>query len=170
MANTTPDTMSVRDRLKARLRPIARMTICDDPDVKQNLRTAEFTLRSAEAEQKANPTPATRAAVKKAKTDLEAAQTAFDKATIVLRFQALERPVWEALRAKHKPTEEQAEDGQMFNAETLAPELIAAASLDGITIDEARDYLNTWGTGEALTLYNTAFNVQGETRMDVGKG
>ena len=166
---TTPETPSVRDRLKARVRPTARMTICDDPTAKQALRDAEFALRAAEAAAKETGTPATRAAVKKAKAELETAQAAFTKAAIVLRFQALERRVWEALRAKHKPTEEQAEDGEMFNAETLAPELIAAASLDGITIDEAREYMTTWGTGEALTLYNTAFNVQGEIRMDVGK-
>lgn len=166
---TTPETPSVRDRLKARVRPTARMTICDDPTVKQALREAEFGLRAAEAAAKEAGTPANRAAVKKAKADLDKAQAAFDEKTIVLRFQALERPVWEALRTKHKPTEDQAEDGQLFNPETLAPELIAAASLDGITIDDAREYLTTWGTGEAHTLYNTAFNVQGEIRMDVGK-
>jgi hypothetical protein len=160
----------LRERLKARTRPAAKLTICDDPTVKQALARAEFTARAAQSTVDDTDTPATRAALTAAQQALEAAQAAFDDVAIVLRFQALERPVWEALKKKHQPTEDQAEEGYQFNVDTLAPELIAAASLDGITEDDAREYLDTWGNGEANALFNAAFNVQGETRMDVGKG
>jgi hypothetical protein len=161
---------TIRARLSKLQRPTATMTICTDPEAKQALRRAEFAVRAAQASVDENSTDDTRAALTAAQEALKTAQAAFDKVAIVLRFQALERPVWDAMKLRHKPTEEDAEDGALFNAESLAPELIAAASLDGITEDEAREYLNTWGAGEAVTLYNTAFSVQNETRMDVGKG
>lgn len=162
---------SIRARLAKLQRPTATMTICTDPEAKQAVRQAEFAVRAAQAAVDENPTDATRTALTTAQDGLKVAQAAFDKVAIVLRFQALERPVWDAMKLRHKPTVEDAEDGAVFNAESLAPELIAAASLDGITEDEAREYLTTWGSGEAVTLWNTAYGVQGDaSRLDVGKG
>jgi hypothetical protein len=70
----------------------------------------------------------------------------------------------------HPPTEEQAEDNMVVNVETIGPDLIAASSMDGITAQDAAEYLETWSEGEAAALFNTAWGVQGEARMDLGKG
>lgn len=162
---------ATRERLAARTRATARMTICDDHTVKEALSRAQFAARSAQAAVDATDTSENRAALATAKEALDAAQAAFDEAAIVLRFQAIERPVLEKLKKNHPPTEEQAEDGYAFNVDTFAPALIAAASLDGITEDDAREYLDTWSEAEAITLWNTAYGVQGDaSRLDVGKG
>lgn len=166
-----PHWNATREKLRARTRPTAKMTICDDHDVKQALSRAQFKQRSAQAAVDDSDTPENQTALQWAQEGLEAAQAAFDDAAIVLRFQALDRPAFEALRKAHPPTEEDAEEGSTFNAETMAPELIAAASLDGITVDDAREYLTTWSQGEAVTLWTTAYGVQSDaSRLDVGKG
>jgi len=98
------------------------------------------------------------------------AQAALDAVSIPLRFQALDRKTYKALLAAHPPTEEQAEEGYDFNLDTLGPVLIAAASLDGITEEDAQTFLDDWSKAEAEALLNTAFGVQREERMDLGKG
>lgn len=166
-----PHWTQTRARLAARQRPIAKMTICDDNELKQRLAIAQNVARRAKAA--AEDTPGDKDLKKlqtQAEKELEAAQAAFDEAAIVLRFQALRRPDFEALKKEHPATEEQAEDGLAFNPETLGPELIAAASLDGITVEEAAEYLTEWAEGEAAQLFDTAWQVQGETRADLGKG
>jgi hypothetical protein len=162
---------ATRERLAARVRPTAKMTICDDHTVKETLARAQYASRVAQSALEDQDTPETQAAADTATRALEAAQAAFDETAIVLRFQALERPVLEQLKKDHPPTEEQAEEGFVFNVDTFAPVLIAAASLDGITETDARDYLDTWSEAEAVTLWNTAYGVQGDaSRLDVGKG
>ncbi len=89
---------------------------------------------------------------------------------IVLRFQALRRLDFEELKKAHPPTESQAEDGYGVNPETLGPILIEASSLDGITAQDAIYYLGEWSEGEANALFNTAWNVQANVRMELGKG
>ncbi|QLJ06741.1 hypothetical protein HZZ00_37545 (plasmid) [Streptomyces sp. NEAU-sy36] len=166
-----PHWMATRARLAARQRPIATMTICDDQSVKDALATAQYAARRAKSAADDNPGDKDlKKLAAAAEKELEAAQKAFDEAAIVLRFQALRRPDFEALKKAHPATEEQAEDGMAFNPETLCPELIAAASLDGITAEEATEYLTEWSEGEAAQLFDTAWQVQGETRADLGKG
>lgn len=166
-----PHWAATRERLRARQRPVLKMTICDDQDVKQRLGAAQYTERRARAAAEADPTDTDlKKALKSAEAETKAAQEAFDEAAIVLRFQALRRPDFEALKKAHPASEEQAEDGLAFNPETLGPELIAASSLDGITVDEAAEYLTDWSEGEAAQLFDTAWQVQGETRADLGKG
>jgi hypothetical protein len=166
-----PHWTATRERLAARTRPTARMTICDDHAVKETLSRAQFAARTAKAAVDATDTPENQAAFETAQTGLEAAQAAFDEAAIVLKFQALERPMLERLKKEHQPTEEQAEEGFVFNVDTFAPALIAAASLDGMTEADARHYLDTWSEAEAISLWNTAYGVQGDaSRLDVGKG
>ncbi|MFD7995516.1 hypothetical protein [Streptomyces mexicanus] len=166
-----PHWTATRARLAARQRPVMTMTICDDQQVKDRLATAQYAERRARAAAEDNPGDKD---LKKlhtiAQQELEAAQEAFDEAAIVLRFQALRRPDFEALKKAHPATEEQAEDGMAFNPETLGPELIAAASLDGITVEEAAEYLTEWSEGEAAQLFDVAWQVQGEQRADLGKG
>ncbi|MET7713659.1 hypothetical protein [Streptomyces sp. NPDC005407] len=160
---------ATRERLRNRIRPTAKLTICDDEQVKKAWQDADYQVRRARARLDDGQDD-TQADLTEAEAKLAEAQAAFDEAAIVLRFQALERPLFEALKRKYPATEEQAEDGNAFNIEALAPELIAASCLDGITEDDARYYLDTWSEGEAASLFNTAWGVQGETRMDVGKG
>lgn len=159
------------ERLRNRQRPTATLTICDDQDVKQRLSYAKQTERNAQAHAEAYPQDANGARLlEDAKAALAAAQEAYDTEAIVLRFQALERPHWEALRKAHPPTEEQADDGIAVNVEALAPELISAASVDGITVEDAKAFLDTWGEGEAAQLFQTAWDLQNHSRMDLGKG
>lgn len=163
--------LSARERALARTRPTLTMTICDDPEVKLALESARYALRRVKAEAADHPGDAEyAAAVTRAEQDVQQAQEAFDAVAIVLRFEALPRPAFEALKKAHPPTEAQAEDGFEVNIETLAPELIATASLDDLTVDDARTFLDTWAEGEAALLFSTAWQVQGETRADVGKG
>ena len=166
-----PHWTATRAKLAARQRPILKMTICDDQAAKDRLAAAQFNERRARVASEADPADMDLKKVyAAAQKELEAAQEAFVDAAIVLRFQALRRPDFEALKKQHPATEEQAEDGLPFNAETLGPELIAASSLDGITVEEAAEYLTEWAEGEAAQLWDTAWQVQGETRADLGKG
>ncbi|NUS25025.1 MAG: hypothetical protein HOV92_12495 [Streptomyces sp.] len=166
-----PHWAATRERLAARQRPVLKMTICDDQQVKQRLGAAQYTERRTRAAAEADPSDQDlKKALKDAEAETKAAQEAFDEAAIVLRFQAMRRPDFEALKKAHPATEEQAEDGLQFNPETLGPELIEASSLDGITAEEAVEYLTEWGEGEAAQLFDTAWQVQGETRADLGKG
>lgn len=162
---------ATRERLRNRQRPTAVLTICDDPTVKKTLEDAKFVLRRIDVGLEETPDDADlkrdRVAAVKA---LDGAQVAFDKAAIILRFQALRRPDFEDMKRRHPPTESQAEDGFAVNVESIGPELISAASLDGITVDDAKYYLEEWGEGEASALFGTAWNVQSNARMDAGKG
>lgn len=162
---------ATRERLRNRQRPIANLVICDDTDIKKALEEAKFLVRRLTASLETEPDDADlkkdAAAAQKA---LEKAQADFDQEAIVLRFQALRRPDWEDLKKEHPPTEEQAEESLVVNVETLGPQLIAASSMDGITVDDAKYFLTEWSEGEASALFNTAWNVQSGARMDVGKG
>lgn len=162
---------ATRERLRNRTRPTVKLTICDDVDVKTDLDAARYALRRIKSEAEDRPDDAhVKVAVAAAQADVDQAQAAYDEAAIVLRFQALPRPEFEALKKAHPPTEEQAEDDIEVDVEALGPALIAASSLDGITVDEAREYLDTWAEGEAAALFSTAWKVQGQARMDLGKG
>lgn len=162
---------ATRERLRNRARPIVRLTICDDHATKQALAEAQFEQqRAQDLIDRAPDDEAAQAALRAAATALTQAQVAFDQASILLRFQALERRTYKELIAAHPPTEDQAEDGYAFNLDTLGPVLIAASSLDGITEDDATEFLNEWSQAEGEALLNTAFGVQREERMDLGKG
>lgn len=162
---------ATRERLRARTRPVLKLTICDDEETKRAVNAARFVEQQAKDAAERSPEDDTaQAAHQAATTVLADAQTALDAASIPLRFQALDRKTYKALLAAHPPTEEQAEDGYDFNVETLGPVLIAASSLDGITEEDAQGYLDDWATSEAEALLNTAFGVQRTERMDLGKG
>lgn len=162
---------ATQERLASRTRPTAALTICDDLDVRVALDTAKSILRrtKAAAEDRQDDTTGP-IAVARAEQDLADAQAAFDEVAIVLRFRALPRKDFEALKKAHPATEEQAEDGHDINVESLGPELISASSVDGMTVDAAREYLDTWSEAEAAELFNAAWGVQQTTRMDLGKG
>lgn len=162
---------ATRERLLARTRPTVLLTICDDPDAKQALHAARFVEQQVRESAEQNPEDeATQAAHRAAVQKVAGAQATLDAASIPLRFQALDRKTYRALVAAHRPTEEQAEEGYEFNLDSLAPVLIAASSLDGITEDDAQTFLDDWAPAEAEALLNAAFGVQREERMDLGKG
>ncbi|WP_329047171.1 hypothetical protein [Streptomyces sp. NBC_01422] len=162
---------ATREKLRNRNRPIVALTICDDLDARITLESARHALRRIKAEAEDHPDDKTnQAGVTAAEAAVAEAQEAYDAASIVLRFQALARLELEALKKAHPATEEQAEDGHDLNVETFGPELIAAASVDGMTVDDAREYLDTWSEAEAGALFNAAWNVQEAARMDLGKG
>jgi hypothetical protein len=161
---------ATRDRLRNRSRPIAPLVICDDTDIKKSLENARFVVRRLEAQLDAEPDTDLTKDLESARKDLQEAQKAFDEVAIRLQFQALRRPDFEDMKKRHPPTEEQAEDNYVVNLDTIAPELISASSLDGITPEDAKYYLEEWGEGEAAALFNTAWGVQSNTRMDMGKG
>lgn len=161
---------ATRERLNARKRPTATLTICDDQEIKQALANAKFTHMRVTALAAETADDDTTKAVDDAQAALDEAQQAHDAAAIVLRFQALERESFEALKAEHPPTETQAEDGAEWNIDTWGPALVSAASLDGITVEDAARYMRTWSPNEAVALYDAAYNVQAVSRMDLGKG
>ncbi|TXS68935.1 hypothetical protein [Streptomyces sp. sk2.1] len=179
-AKPTPPTSAIakdahwaatQERLRNRTRATATLTICDNLEARKALDVARYALRRIEGEAADRPDDqAVKDAVAAAKADVDTAQAAFDETSIVLTFRALPRLEFEALKKAHPATEEQAEDGHDLNVETLGPELIAAASVDGMPVEAAREYLDTWSEAEAAELFNVAWGVQQTTRMDLGKG
>lgn len=159
------------ERLRNRQRPTATLTICDDQDLKDRLAYAKQIERRAQTQADTNPDSADATALlAEAQTKLAEAQAAYDQEVIVLRFQALKRADFETLKAAHPPTEEQADEGESVNVETLAPVLISAASLDGITVEQAAEFLEEWAASEAAELFHTAWDIQLHSRQDLGKG
>ncbi|MFD8516602.1 hypothetical protein ACFV27_37360 [Streptomyces antimycoticus] len=159
------------ERLRNRTRPTLTLRICDDQAAKDALATAQYAERRIKETAEADPdSPESKKAVRTAAAEVKKAQAAVDEASIVLTFRALERTVLAELKKQHPATEEQAEDGYEFNPDTLGPALVAASSVDGLTEDDARLFLETWSDAEAEALLAAAFNVQAESRMDLGKG
>ncbi|MFH8813125.1 hypothetical protein ACH4GZ_39000 [Streptomyces hygroscopicus] len=166
-----PHWASTLERLRNRTRPTLTLRICDDQAAKDALATAQYAQRRIKETAEADPDSAeSKKAVRAAETEVKKAQAAVDEATIVLTFRALERTALTELKKAHPATEEQAEEGIDFNIDTLGPALVAASSVDGLTEDDARLFLDTWSDAEAEALLAAAFNVQRETRMDLGKG
>lgn len=159
------------DRLRARTRPVLTLTICDSADAKRAVAQARFAEQQAKADADRSPEDAAaQAALRAASTWLADAQAALDAVSIELRFQALDRKTYKDLLAAHRPTEEQAEDGYDFNVDTLGPVLVAASSMDGLTEEDAAQFLSDWSQAEGEKLLTTVFGVQREERMDLGKG
>ncbi|MGO1025562.1 hypothetical protein ACTOXX_33865 [Streptomyces rubiginosohelvolus] len=158
-------------KLRARTRPTVALTICDDEELKKAAATARFLEQQAKeaAEQKPGD-KASQAAAKAASEHLASAQAALDEASVELRFQALPRSDFRELLAAHPPTEEQADKGYDHNPDTMAPVLIATASLDPLTEEDAAQFLADWSQAEGERLYSAALRVQQTDRMDLGKG
>ncbi|MEU8682979.1 hypothetical protein [Streptomyces sp. NPDC048611] len=158
------------ERLRNRQRPTASLRICDDQTAKQALNDAQAEQRRIHRLYDADTSAEAKKAIRNADTAVTKAQAGVDEASIILSFRALERTALDALKRAHPPTEEQAEDGFEINADTLGPALVAAANTDGMTEEQAREFLDTWSDAEAGALFSTAWNVQLESRLDLGKG
>ncbi|MFC9891443.1 hypothetical protein [Streptomyces pilosus] len=177
MTSTTSGWEALRKRLNDIKLPTASFTICDNPDLRHTLNRAKSEHDQAQA-LLATITDDTEPDVKtlrqkasdRAAADLDKAQKAYDKASVTLRFTALERKALEDLQKEHPPTEEEEAEGAEFRMDTFAPALISAASLDGMPLEDAQHFLNTWATADAQALWRAAWGVQHQQRTDLGKG
>ncbi|MEJ8657101.1 hypothetical protein [Streptomyces sp. MS1.AVA.4] len=159
------------DRLRSRVRPQNRLRVCDDNELRQHYDEAEQAARRARFVAEANPGDelATRQAVD-ADSARDQALSALDAASEFLTFRALPRPVLEELIAEHPPTEQQAEEGAIFNADTFPAALVSAASVDGMSREEAEELLGGWSAPDANALWDAAWQIQQESRVELGKG
>lgn len=177
MTTTASGWDALQKRLDSVPKPVRTLKLCEEPEVRDRYLSAKHAFEQAERHLKALPKDVAedaRALVeqqhKDAKAELAAAQKAYDTATITLRFAALERSALEALQAKHPATEEDEARGTDFHYETFAPEVIAAASLDGMPLEYAIQAMQTWSLSDSDDLWNAAWSVQRRKRTDLGKG
>lgn len=168
---------ALQKRLDSIKLPTANFTICEDPDLRQQLLRAkaahqQVTDRLAGLADDADPEvkALVQRDVDKTKTDLATAQKAYDKASVTLRFTALERKALEDLQKAHPPTEQGEADGEDFLLDTFAPALISAASLDGMPVEYAQHCLESWSSADATALWRAAWGIQHQQRTDLGKG
>ncbi|MFD7499556.1 hypothetical protein [Streptomyces sp. NPDC059850] len=159
------------ERLRRRARPQNRLRVCDDDELRQRYDDAEQAARRARFVAEANPGDelAARQATD-ADSGRDQALSALDAASEFLTFRALPRPVLEDLLAEHPPTEQQAEQQAIFNADTFPAALVSAASVDGMSQEEAEELLNGWSAPDANSLWDAAWQVQQESRVELGKG
>ena len=163
-------------------RPVRTFKLCKDDEVRerflqgqQSFEQADAYLKQVKAQAKDQAFDAEALALvekqhKDAKAELTAAQKAYDACTVTLRFTALERKELETLQKEHPPTEEDEERGNEWAVDTFAPALISAASLDGMPVEKAQKYLDTWGSSDAADLWRAAWSIQHHKRTDLGKG
>ncbi|MEV0735433.1 hypothetical protein AB0I51_05585 [Streptomyces sp. NPDC050549] len=158
------------ERLRRRSLPERVLQICDDAARRTDYDEAKRAAVRAQLLADSDPDNASLAA--RATTAAEryaAARRAFDTASVSLRFRALPRPVLEELIHAHPPTDQQAADGAAFNPDTFPAALIAASSTDGMSETEARELLDSWSAPDANALWEAAWQVQQESRADLGK-
>ncbi|MER6086836.1 hypothetical protein [Streptomyces bluensis] len=158
------------DRLRRRARPQNTLRICDDDQLRRRFEETEQAARRARfvAEANAGDDQAARQAADAAAAH-EDARAALEAASEFLTFRALPRPVLEELIAQHPPTEKQTGEGAIFNPDTFPAALVSAASMDGMSWEEAEELLNTWSAPDANALWEAAWQVQQESRVDLGK-
>lgn len=158
-------------RLRHRPRARNELRICDDESLRAKVAAAEQAAERARFLAQTSPGDDTLAIqAREAETASAAARTEAADATITLTFQALPRPAFEELITAHPATEAQAEDGAIFNPDTFPAALVAAASFDGMSEAEAGELLATWSTPDANALWEAAWRVQQESRVELGKG
>lgn len=158
------------ERLRARQLAETTFVICDDAEVRTRHQRTRHALDLAQAYAKDHPDDTEAAAeLATAQTAHDEAKSAYDQVAITLRFRALPRTALEALYKQHQPSEAESDDGKTW-ADSFPPALIAAASVDGMSEDDARELLSAWSLAEADAMFNAAYSVQNTTRADLGKG
>ncbi|MFI5688608.1 hypothetical protein [Streptomyces sp. NPDC051636] len=162
------------ERLRRRSLPERVLQICDDAALRAEYdeakRAADRARLLAESDAE-NGVFAERARL--AAERYEAASDALNRESVYLTFRALPRPVLEELLHAHPPTDDQAADSAAFNPDAFPAALIAASSTDGMSEAEARELLDTWSAPDANALWEAAWEVQQEGRVDradLGKG
>jgi hypothetical protein len=158
------------ERLRSRQLAETVFVICDDQEVRTRYQRAQRAVDLAQAYAKDHPDePDASSDLEKAARERDEAKTAYDQVAIPLRFRALPRAALEALYKQHQASETDADEGKQW-ADSFYPALIAAASVDGMSEDDARELLSTWSLAEANAMFNAAYSVQDTTRADLGKG
>jgi len=178
-------------RLRARKLPERTLSICDDADAKTAVTEAAMALATARAaamaecaeqgirEEQRDAWVASNPQVLAADAALSGAQDALEAVTLTLTFRALPRPVWEQLLREHAPTEAQADQGMEYNVETFPAALVFACHVerdeagevvDGMSVADAQELLDTWADAEAKALFTAALLINQTLRADLGKG
>lgn len=178
MTSTASSWEALEKQLDQVARPVRTFKLCKDGDVRDRYLQAQSAFEQADAYLKQAKDQAYDADAlalvekqhKDTKAELTAAQKAYDACTVTLRFTALERKELEKLQKAHPPGEEDEERGEDFAMETFAPALISAASLDGMPVEAAQKYLDTWAPSDAADLWRAAWSIQHQKRTDLGKG
>jgi hypothetical protein len=177
MTSTTNGWNALAKRLDGIDKPTRTLKLCDDPEIRDRYQAAKQAAARAEELLKSLAADAdkdARALVRKQQVEtaaeLAAAQEEYDAHTVTLTFRALERGELERLQAAHPATEEYEALGRDFNFDTFAPELISAASVDGMPVEYAAQAMKTWSLADSEDLWNAAWTVQRRKRTDLGKG
>ncbi|MGW4138876.1 hypothetical protein ACWELV_19145 [Streptomyces mirabilis] len=179
------------NRLRARKLPERTLSICDDEDAKTAVTDAALALAKARAtalaecaeqgirEDQRDAWVASNPHVLTADAALNGSQDALAAVTLTLTFRALPRPVWEQLLREHAPSEAQADQGMEYNVETFPAALISACHVerddagevvDGMSVADAQELLDTWADAEAKALFTAALLINQTIRADLGKG
>lgn len=159
-------------KLRQRQAPTYTLRVCDDDEAKDAVARAERARRRIGDDLDLNPDdPHLLQMAADADAALTRARERLEAVTLLtLSFRGLPSPTYEALVKKHPPTEEQATDGAAWNEDSFPAALIAAASVDGMSEDDARELMDTWAPAEALALFRAAMAPQQTDRTDLGKG
>lgn len=159
------------ERLRGRTLAELPVRICDDEQLRERAQDAEAAEQRARFLAEAAPDDEVLAGrVREAAAECEAVRVELEAASIVLRFRALSGPLLEELMSEHPPSDAQAEEGAAFNPDTFAPVLIAAACTDGMSQGEAAELLSTWSAPDRNALWEAAWQVQQQSRVELGKG
>lgn len=146
-------------------------SIVVDDNVQVELLDATTALREARwrldagGESTSEQIAALRADVDGCEARVAQCEQALEDATVRLTFRALPRPGYERLLAEHPPTDEERSEGRGYYVETFAPALISACSVDGMSVEEATELLETWNQAEAAGLFQAALVVNQAARF-----
>lgn len=159
-------------RLRERKPLESYVTIITDDEAKTAAvrAEAELAVARAGAEQNSGKDSEKDPNVKAAKARADEAKQRLEDATIRLGFRALPRDVYENLLAEHPATKEMEEKGEFYNVDTFPAALLAACSVDGMTLEDAQELLSTWNQSEAVSLFQAAQWVNTMSRLELGKG
>ncbi|GAA1111294.1 hypothetical protein [Streptomyces javensis] len=158
-------------RLRARTAAQVPLYLWQDPELRDRFEEARQAAQTAR--QLADADPGNKALADEAKaaeTALEETRAAYQADCEVLTFRALPGDTFTQLVREHPPTEEQAESGSDWNEDTFPAALISAASVDGMTEEEAAELLAGWGMADRVELFQAALAAQNTKRSDWGKG
>ncbi|MFJ2752640.1 hypothetical protein [Streptomyces sp. NPDC087297] len=158
-------------RLRARKAAEVPLYLWQDQQLRDRFEEA---LRAARtARQFADADKSNRALAKEAdeaEAALKEARATYEADCEVLLFRALPGDAFTALIKEHPPTEEQAEAGSDWNEDTFPAALISAASVDGMSEEDAAELLAEWGMADRVELFQAALAAQQAKRSDWGKG
>ncbi|TQE33068.1 hypothetical protein [Streptomyces ipomoeae] len=158
-------------RLRARAAAEVPLYLWQDQTLRERFEEARRTARRARQLADADPDNTELAAeADAAEQALEDVRAAHEADCEVLVFRALPGDAFTKLVKAHPPTEEEAEEGSDWNEETFPAALIAAASVDPMTEEDAAVLLAEWGMADRAALFQAALTAQNARRSDWGKG